>query len=45
MKSTFSEIYPIDIKLGLFKTSGYAWKHGKNEIAFLKELAEQKLYL
>lgn len=43
MSSQFSEIYLIDEMLGLFKTSGYAWKHGKNEIHFLRSLAQLKL--
>jgi poly-beta-hydroxyalkanoate depolymerase len=40
MSSRFSEIYPVDEILGLFRTKGYAWKHGKEEIEFLRNLAE-----
>jgi hypothetical protein len=38
MSSRFSEIIPIDVDLELFKTQGFAWKHGKSEIDCLKEL-------
>ena len=43
MSSNFSEVYVIDENHGLFKTSGYAWKHGKEETAFLTALADQFL--
>lgn len=43
MSSNFSQVYTIDENHGLFKTSGYAWKHRKEETAFLKALAEQFL--
>ncbi|MFN5909893.1 MAG: hypothetical protein ACK45H_01030, partial [Bacteroidota bacterium] len=43
MSSQFSTIYPVDESLGLFRTSGYAWKHGREEIEFLVRLADQYL--
>ena len=41
MSNGFSKIYEIDSKLGLFKMQGFAWKHKKPEIAFLKETVQQ----
>jgi hypothetical protein len=43
MSEQLSKVYPIDPVLGLFRTSGYAWKHGKEEIAFLRNLAKMHL--
>ena len=38
MSKSFSRVIAIDETLGLFKNSGFAWKHGKNEKAFLQKL-------
>jgi hypothetical protein len=32
----FGRIIEIDPNAGLFKNSGYAWRHGNAEIAYLK---------
>lgn len=37
MTNTFGKIYDVDTSLGLFKSRGFAWKHNKEEIKFLKE--------
>lgn len=37
MRGEFVKVLPIDPALGLFKNSGYAWRHGKAEIDFLKK--------
>jgi hypothetical protein len=37
MTNSFSKIYDIDTSLGLFQSRGFAWKHNKEEISFLKE--------
>lgn len=38
MSNGFSEVYPVDTSLGLFKTHGFAWRHKDPEITFLKEV-------
>ncbi len=38
MKNKFSRVYPIPEESDLFKTRGFAWKHGSEEIDFLKKL-------
>ena len=35
-----SKVILIDSSLKLFKSSGFIWKHGKNEIKYLKQLFE-----
>lgn len=39
-KEDMKDIIPIDVDLGMFTSSGYAWKHRKQEREFLKELYE-----
>lgn len=43
IKNTLSEIYDINEKFGLFKSSGYAWRHGKAEMDFLERLYQEKI--
>ena len=38
MTNTFSHAYTVDPELGLFRTSGFAWKHNKAEAEFLEEM-------
>jgi hypothetical protein len=38
-----SKVYPIDSSLGLFKSSGFAWRHRKLEQAYLQELFSKKI--
>ena len=40
MSGDWSEVYPIDESLGLFRTSGYKWRHTKQEREFLMKLYE-----
>ena len=38
LSSKFSKIIEINPSDGLFKNSGFGWKHGKKEEAFLREM-------
>lgn len=38
MSNQLSEVYDVPQGVDLFHTSGFAWKHGKDEIKFLTEL-------
>lgn len=38
MTNIYSKIFEIDRNLGLFKSSGFKWKHNKKEVEFLKEI-------
>lgn len=38
MSGEYSKMLDIPQELGLFHTQGYAWKHGKKEEQFLREL-------
>jgi len=40
MTNIWSEVYDVDTNLNLFKSSGFSWKHGKQEQQFLKETYE-----
>ena len=39
LSGNMSKIYDIDPSLGLFKSSGFAWKHSKKEREFLESLS------
>ena len=40
ISKNLSEVYNIDVALGLFKTKGFAWSHTRQEQQFLKNLYE-----
>lgn len=42
MSDELSTVYDINPELGLFRTKGYAWKHGEEEIKYLKLLWKEK---
>lgn len=37
ISGNFSKVYHVDPSLNLFKSSGFSWRHKKDEIEFLKE--------
>lgn len=43
IRNTLSEIYDVSENFGLFRFSGYGWRHGKDEIKFLEKLHQEKI--
>lgn len=42
MSNAFSDVHSIDTELGLFRTSGFTWKHNNAEANLLREIFESK---
>ncbi len=38
LTGNMSTIHPIDLDLGLFRTSGFGWKHGKKEQSLIQSI-------